>query len=273
MYRLGRFFEWCPSGNVREPDNAVPSCRGWIGAYYRANGAVVCVEFEETLCDNSAICSRFRTHVQNGVLRFYAPKADKLVGNGGGGDGQAETGERLDSFLKAVLRSVETGRVEKGVQLTEPTVDLAEGLLPMKCLPRLLETSFLSSNLIEDLEKQGYEIALSSCREAEVPQAHCGRYFAIAKKREKEGCVENELCKAWVGVVYASKCNHDGGNPDFGKSPALIVSIPENCALDNGQEGWVSLTEYGRRYCVIDNGPWENAFETARKRLWEIVSK
>lgn len=269
MYRLGRFFEWCLSGDGRET-----SCCGWIGAYYRQNGAVVCVEFEEALCDNEAICSRFRANVQNGVLRFYAPKADDLVA-------LADGKKNLWLFLETVLSTVKKGLVETGVgtgvgtgvQLTEPTVDLAEGLLPMKCLPRLLETSFLSSNLIEDLEKQGYEIALSSCREAEVPQAHCGRYFAITKKREKEGCVENELCKAWVGVVYGSKCNHDGGNPDFGKSPALIVSIPENCALDNGQEGWVSLTEYERRYCVIDNGPWENAFETARKRLWEIVSK
>lgn len=265
MYWLGRFFEWCPNGN------AVPSCRGWIGAYYRANGAVVCVEFEETLC-NSAIFSRFRTHVQNGVLRFYAQKADELVGNGG--DGQAETGERLDSFLKAVLSSVETGSVEKGVQLTEPTVGLAKGLLPMKCLPRLFETSFLSSDLINGLEKRGYEIALSSCREAEVPQAHCGRYFAIANKQEKEGCVGNEPCKAWVGVVYNPKCVRTDGNgstnANFGKSPAFIVSIPEDCDFGNGQKGWAFLEEYRRKYCVIANGPWEMAFEIARKRLLNL---
>lgn len=270
MYRLGRFFEWRPNGDGRETDNAVPSYRGWIGAYYRQNGAVVCVEFKETLCDNRAICDWFRANVQNGVLRFYAPKADELVGNGGNGNGQAETGERLNSFLKTVLCSVETGRVEKGVQLTEPTTDLAGGLLPMKCLPRLLETSFLSSELVEKLEQRGYEITLSPCREAEVPRAHCGRYFTIAKKREKEGCLENEVCKVWVGVVYNPKCvrtDQNGGNANFGKSPAFIVSIPENCALDNGQAGWASLKEYGRRYCVVDNGKWESTVKTARERL------
>lgn len=58
MQRLGHFFEWCPSGDGRETDNVVSSYRGWIGAYYRQDGAVVCVEFKETLCDNRAICDR-----------------------------------------------------------------------------------------------------------------------------------------------------------------------------------------------------------------------
>lgn len=267
MQRLGHFFDWRPKYD------ASLSCRGWIGAYYRQNGAVVCVEFKETLCDNRAICDRFRANVQNGVLRFYAPKADELVGNGGNGNGQAETGKRLDSFLKDVLRSVETGRVENGVQLAEPTADLARELLPMKCLPRLLETSFLSSKLIKDLEQRGYEITLSPCREAEVPRAHGGRYFAITKKREKEDCLENEVCKAWVGVVYNPKCvrtDKNGGNADFGRSPAFIVSIPEDFAFN--KEGWASLKEYGRKYCVIVDGKWEGAFKTARGRLWDLFT-
>lgn len=269
MQWIGHFFDWQLSGD------AVLSCRGWIGAYYRQGGAVVCVEFEETLCDNRAICDRFRANVQNGVLRFYAPKADGLIVSENKGDEQPEVGEWLEKFLGMVLDSVKKGDCEIGVQLTEPTADPAGGLLPMKCLLRLLETRFLSSELTEELEKRGCEIALSSCREAEVPQSHCGRYFAITERR-KDGCAENELCKAWVGVVYNPDCTRTDGSADgdgeFGKSPAFIVSIPEGCVFDKGQEGWFRLGEYKRMYCVIDNGKWECTFKEARKRLLEIVS-
>lgn len=267
MQWIGHFFDWQPNGEGRKKNDAALSCRGWIGACYRQGGAVVCVEFEETLCDNRAICDRFRANVQNGVLRFYAPKADELVGNGV--SGQAETGKRLNSFLADVLRSVETGRVEN-VQLTEPTAGLAGGLLPMKCLPRLLETSFLSSELTKELAQLGYEVALSPCREAEVPQSHCGRYFSITERR-KDGCAENELCRAWVGVIFQTD-KKDKDN-DFSNAPKFVLEVPLNSrAVSCCSDGWRTIKPWGQKFIAIDDGGWRDAFRKVQDELCKVIA-
>lgn len=60
QHRMGHFFEFDLPVDNKQNDSSEKRVWGWVGAYYRNEGAVVCVEFEDRDGWGKPVCDKFR---------------------------------------------------------------------------------------------------------------------------------------------------------------------------------------------------------------------
>lgn len=238
QYRMGHFFEFdlSPVKN-EENENALDTKRvwGWIGAYYRNEGAVVCVEFEDREGWGKLVCDKFREKVKDGCLRFYLTEVDK----------EPDWQKSITNFLNSVLEYIVNGKGD--IFNEEKPCKNAQDLLGMKILPCLLEQKFFAKHreyeVNIDNNKIKFTLEMSSGGDAEVPNSHCGRYFELKQIADDEKETEFKPVRGWIGAMYNNK------DKDKSENPKLIVEIEKGfantvlgCEEKNGWEndtwGW-----------------------------------
>lgn len=218
QYRMGHFFEFDLPVNDEKIDSSKKRVWGWIGAYYRNDGAVLCVEFEDREGWGKLVCDKFRKKVKDGCLRFYLNK------------NVSDCGSEIEGFLKSVLECVVNG-CNENISNDENICEGAKDLLGMKILPCLLEQKFFAKSREYKVNINNKEITfnlvMSSGSDAEVPNSHCGRYFELKPKG-----TEFKSVRGWIGVMYnEAKC----------KIPNIIVEIEKgfvNTVLGSNVNAW-----------------------------------
>lgn len=209
QHRMGHFFEF--DLPVNKEKNESKRVWGWIGAYYRNKGAVVCVEFEDRDGWGKPVCDKFREKVKDGCLRFYLTEK-----------------EDLKDFLRSVLECVVNG-CNENISNDEDICEGAKDLLGMKILPCLLEQKFFAKHREYEVCINGndkgvrFTLEMSSGSDAEVPNSHCGRYFELKPIANDEKQTEFKSVRGWIGAMY-NKDKDKSGNPK------LIVEIEKGFA-------------------------------------------
>lgn len=217
QHRMGHFFEFNLTVKKEENESALDTKRvwGWIGAYYRNEGAVVCVEFEDRDGWGKPVCDKFRGKVKDGCLRFYLKEVSAMKTS-------------IPGFLRSVLDCVVNGKcvVEDSGNISNDMnmCKNADGLLGMKILPCLLEQKFFAKNhkygvCINGNDKVIFNLEMSSGSDTEVPNSHCGRYFELKPIGEKQ--TEFKSVRGWIGAMYNKVKSED---------PKLIVEIEKGFA-------------------------------------------
>ena len=221
QHRVGHFFEFDLTVNKEKNKSSQKRVWGWIGAYYRNKGAVVCVEFEDRDGWGKPVCDKFREKVKDGCLRFYLTE-------------KKDWKEDLKNFLRSVLECVVNG-CNENISNDEDICEGAKDLLGMKILPCLLEQKFFAKNhkyevCINGNDKVIFNLEISSGSDTEVPNSHCGRYFELKPIGEKQ--TEFKSVRGWIGAMY---------NKDKSGEPKLIVEIEKgfaNTVLGNNANDW-----------------------------------
>jgi hypothetical protein len=232
---MGHLFEFDLPVNDEKIDSSKKRVWGWIGAYYRNDGAVVCVEFEDREGWGKLVCDKFRKKVKDGCLRFYLNK------------NVSDWGSEIEVFLKSVLECVVNG-CNENISNDENICEGAKNLLGMKILPCLLEQKFFAKSREYKVNINNKEITfnlvMSSGSDAEVPNSHCGRYFELKPMGEHEKQTEFKSVRGWIGVMYSENKNIttiDDQKVTASKNPTLIVEIAKcfaNRMPDINKKGW-----------------------------------
>lgn len=215
QHRMGHFFEFDLPVNKEKK-----RVWGWIGAYYRNKGAVVCVEFEDRDGWGKLVCDKLREKVKDGCLRFYLTE-------------KKDWKEDLKNFLSSVLECVVNG-CNENISNDEDICKGAKDLLGMKILPCLLEQKFFAKHhkykVNIDNKEIIFNLEMSSGSDTEVPNSHCGRYFELKPIGEKQ--TEFKSVRGWIGAMY---------NKDKSGEPKLIVEIEKgfaNTVLGSNANDW-----------------------------------
>ena len=227
QHRMGHFFEFDLPVNEEKASDP-KRVWGWIGAYYRNGGAVVCVEFEDRDGWGKPVCDKFREKVKDGCLRFYLKEVSAMKTS-------------IPGFLRSVLDCVVNGKcvVEDSGNISNDVnmCKNADGLLGMKILPGLLEQKFFAKNhkyevCINGNDKVIFNLEMSSGSDTEVPNSHCGRYFELKPMGEDEKQTEFKSVRGWIGVMYSENKNITIGDQKVTAStnPTLIVEITKSFA-------------------------------------------
>ena len=228
QHRMGHFFEF--DLPVNKEKNESKRVWGWIGAYYRNDGAVVCVEFEDRDGWGKPVCDKFREKVKDGCLRFYLTEVDE----------EPDLQTSIPRFLRSVLGCVVNGKcvVEDSGKISNDA-NICEGakdLLGMKILPCLLEQKFFAKHhkykVNIDNKEIIFNLEMSSGSDAEVPNSHCGRYFELKPIAVDEKQTEFKSVRGWIGVMYSGnkKITIDDQQVTASMNPTLIVEITKSFA-------------------------------------------
>lgn len=269
QHRMGHFFEFDLSVKNEENENAPDTKRvwGWIGAYYRNKGAVVCVEFEDRDGWGKPVCDKFRGKVKDGCLRFYLTEV-----------AVSDWKKTIPEFLSSVLECVVNG-CNENISNDEKLRENAQDLLGMKILPCLLEQKFFAKHreyevCINGNDKVRFTIEMSSGSDAEVPNSHCGRYFELKPIADDEKTTEFKSVRGWIGVMYSENKNiiiENKKNP-ASKNPTLIVEIAKSFAdRMPGEKKWYD-DDWGWKCknVKIENGDMLD--DVVKKIEWTIQS-
>ena len=233
QHRMGHFFEFDSPINDEKIDSSKKRVWGWIGAYYRNDGAVVCVEFEDREGWGKLVCDKFREKVKDGCLRFYLTEVDV-----------SDWETSIIGFLRSVLECVENGKGD--IFNEEKLCENARDLLGMKILPCLLEQKFFAKSREYKVNIDNKEITfnfeMSFGSDAEVSNSHCGRYFELTPI----GDCENKLnlsVRGWIGAIYSEnkKITIKDKKVKACSNPTLIVEIAKcfaNRMPDINKKGW-----------------------------------
>ena len=226
QHRMGHFFEFDFLVNNKQNDLPEKRVWGWVGAYYRNEGAVVCVEFEDRDGWGKPVCDKFREKVKDGCLRFYLTEV-----------AVSDWKKTILGFLSSVLECVVNG-CNENISNDERLCENAQDLLGMKILPCLLEQKFFAKHHKYKVNIDNIEIIfnleMSSGSDTEVPNSHCGRYFELKPMGEHEKLTEFKSVRGWIGAMY-NKDKDKSGNPK------LIVEIEKgfaNTVLGSNAEYW-----------------------------------
>ena len=221
QYRMGSFFEFNVPNNL--PGGQGQRVWGWLGVYYRNDGGVICIEFEDREGWGKPVCDEFRPSVKDGGLRFYLKK---------------ETLEdcNIQEFLKNVVHAVIGRRVGVDCPAGEDGAKEFESLLAMKAFPIMLEQKLFGANTVIKIGSDSYEFSLASGSDAEVPESHCGRYFELFKLTENKSGQQNiserkPPVRGWIGVMYSSRHPvKDNNNKTYKDNPQFVIEIEKSFA-------------------------------------------
>ena len=244
--------------------------RGWLGVYYRKNGAIVCIDFDN---DNGGdqVCKLYPQYVQDGHIRFYAKNSKDMATNK----------EILKDFLAGVLSKIKNSEPaingnESYCFNDEDIEYMSKDLLAVKCLPFALENHFITDEFRQIIAKAGYDFALVSGNDEEVPESHCGRYFELKYMGKGLATVQKVATyRGWIGVDYNENCKRlDSGveGDDYLRRPAFILELPKDFpgTADIKQEntwGWKCIE------LVEDKRKWDECFKEARERLLNLLTQ
>ena len=266
QYRMGSFFEFDMPNNL--PNEQGQRVWGWLGVYYRNDGGVICIEFEDREGWGKPVCDKFRLSVKDGGLRFYLKKESLEYDN-------------IQEFLKNVVsvvigRSVDCPAGEDGAKKFE-------SLLAMKAFPIMLEQKLFGASTAIEIGDDSYKFSLASGSDAEVPESHCGRYFELTKDAtntaEQQSLPEQEIpmqknsVRGWVGVMYSSK--HTGkGNKTYMEDPQFVIEIEKNFAevqlKDMADSGWYD-DSWGWKCYDISDGPLDRVASKVGEALQKLL--
>lgn len=271
---MGQYFEWTIGGGKK--------VWGWLGAYYKYNRAVVCVEFEDKPGWGDLICAQHTNYVHEGFLRFCGKDTETVVKDGG----------HLKSFFKSVLELLQGNEhsMDNFVMNYEKVQKegLSESLVAMKCLPFVIENYFVTEKFQCEITNVGYEFAIVHGSDEEVPESHCGRYFELrpCKKDamprvDRENTIKEDpgpiVYRGWIGVDYNANCKwlvkNEAGQivegKTFAEHPAFVIEMPKGF-LDakDWNEDWNENT-WGWKCCEITAAamPYKEAMSAAREKL------
>ena len=234
---MGHFFE------LRNY-NDEKSAWGWIGANYSKNGAVVCVEFENSSGWGEPVCEQFKNLPFNGDLRFYL--RDKSV--------------KWDVFFDNVIAFVQA----KGESPCPPSVCLTlegaarfESLLAMKSLPWLMDKYILSSagKQLVEVNKTNITWSLSSTdaehRDSESQGSHCGRYYILQRNGQR-------YIEFWLGVFYNNSLRTQSG-VTFSEHPQFLFDMSKDDyeRIKSGMHdkaAWYEIKEWNLVVCDMPVG-------------------
>lgn len=251
QYRAGSFFEFNMADRQR--------VWGWLGVYYRNEGGVLCVEFEDKQGWGSPVCDKFRDKVKAGCLRFFLK--------------QETVEEKIKEMIEGFLRQVVSHVVEPNVRDEEVLWSHLEEeawkskpLLAMKAFPMMLEHNLFGGTAIQIGDSE-YEFSRADGNDEEVPESHCGRYFFLTRNPEGSTSEDSTNCdsaegqkpsvKGWVGWMYSST-NKDGKMEPYSKNPRIVIEIDKdfaNAKLKKSQRsnGWYDNSWGWKCYDVRDN--------------------
>ena len=248
QYRVGSFFEFNMADGRR--------VWGWLGVYYRNEGGVLCVEFEDKQGWGSPVCDKFRDKVKAGCLRFFLK--------------QETVKEKIKVFLRQVVSHVvepNVGDEEVLWSHLEEEAWKSKPLLAMKAFPMMLEHNLFGGKPIEIGDSE-YEFSRADGNDEEVPESHCGRYFSLTSlmgnpkdstNEDSTNCDSAEKqkpsVKGWVGWMYSST-NKDGKMEPYSKNPRIVIEIDKdfaNAKLKNAQRsnGWYDNSWGWKCYDIV----------------------
>lgn len=269
QYRMGSFFEFDMPNNL--PNEQGQRVWGWLGVYYRNDGGVICIEFEDREGWGKPVCDKFRSSVKDGGLRFYLKKESLEYDN-------------IQEFLKNVV-SVVIGR-SVDCPAGEDGAAKFKSLLAMKAFPIMLEQKLFGASTAikigdDSYKNDSYKFSLASGSDAEVPESHCGRYFELTKDAkntaEQQSLSEQEIpmqknsVRGWVGVMYSS--HHTGKGGKYMDYPQFVIEIEKSFA--NAQLKGVSGLEWyddswGWKCYDIDDGPLDCVARKVEEALQKL---
>ena len=268
---MGMYFEW----TIAEGELSGKAVRGWLGVYYRRNGAVVCVEFENRPGWGDWVCKRYESGIQDGLLKFYANDSETV----------RAAKESLKSFFVNVLKAVQDGNalLKHDIFSSKQSIEedrLSKPLLAMKCLPFALENHFITDEFEQGMVNAGYEFCFVSESDEEIPSSHCGRHFVL-RKRDTTGSGDHKaapVCRGWIGMLYSDDCRYmpDSQHSEEGKSfadePSFVVEVEDNFLTDKAKADWAKNT-WGWRFRKIKDGRWEEVLKNARDILLTVCKQ
>lgn len=233
QYRMGSFFEF----NLTEKQRVW----GWFGVYYRNDGGIICIEFEDKAGWGKPVCEKFRDKVKDGCLRFYFAENISIS-------------EFLKNIVDYVIKeSVSTIVTEEAMAQKFPN------LLFMKALPMMLEQELLGKDVQIEINGKKYELKLAYGNDAEVPESHCGRYFELTKSisGQQDLSEQKTSVRGWIGMMYSSS-HKDKDQKPYDKAPQFMIEIEKNFANAqlNGREnsGWYD-DSWGWKCFDLYSGP------------------
>ncbi len=236
-FRMGHFFEFTVENNQQ--------VWGWIGVYYRNDGGIICVEFENRAGWGKPVCDKFSESVKDGCLRYFLREECEC------------NSEVITNFLNQVLYRV----IGKKELAESHTITQDEGeakkvpeLLTMKGFPMLLEQKLF--RVVQEIKTKtgSYKFRLASGNDAEVPNSHCGRYFELMEIPKNANGSENDndvavqqkpLVRGWVGLMYSKTkedlSKHDNNGKRYYEDPRVVIELDWKFAEANKarpETGW-----------------------------------
>ena len=266
QYRMGSFFEFNVPNN--SPSGQGQRVWGWLGVYYRNDGGVICIEFEDREGWGKPVCDKFRLRVKDGALRFYLKNESLDNGN-------------IYDFLRKVIYAVIDERAGDDCLAGDDHAAKFKSLLAMKAFPIMLEQKLFGASTAIEIGDDSYKFSLASGSDAEVPESHCGRYFELTKNAkntaerqslsEKEIPMQKNSVRGWVGVMYSSQ--HTGKyNKKYTDDPQFVIEIEKNFAevqlKDMADSGWYD-DSWGWKCYDISDGP----LDSVARRVGEALQK
>ena len=260
QYRMGNFFEF------DFPDASGQRVWGWLGVYYRNEGGVVCIEFEDREGWGKPVCDKFRSRVKDGALRFYLKE-----------------GANINNFLRNVIYAVIDKSAGDDCLAGDDHAAKFKSLLAMKAFPIMLEQKLFGASTAIEIGDDLYKFSLASGSDAEVPESHCGRYFELTKNAkntaEQQSLSEQEIpmqknsVRGWVGVMYSS--NHTGkGNKKYMEDPQFVIEIEKNFAevqlKDMADSGWYD-DSWGWKCYDISDGQLDRVASKVGEALQKLL--
>ena len=266
QYRMGSFFEFDMPNNL--PSGQGQRVWGWLGVYYRNEGGVICIEFEDREGWGKPVCDKFRPSVKDGGLRFYLKKEYLKHDN-------------IQNFLTNVVHAIIEGSVGVDCPAGEDGAKKFESLLAMKAFPIMLEQKLFGASTAIRIGDDSYKFSLASGSDAEVPESHCGRYFELTKDAkntaERQSLSEQEIpmqknsVRGWVGVMYSS--HHTGKGGKYMDDPQFVIEIEKSFAYAQlkGVSGleWYD-DSWGWKCYDIDDGPLDCVASKVEEALQKL---
>lgn len=263
QYRMGSFFEFNVPNNL--PGGQGQRVWGWLGVYYRNDGGVICIEFEDREGWGKPVCDKFRSRVKNGALRFYLKE-----------------GVNINNFLRNVIYAVIDKSAGDDCLAGDDHAAKFKSLLAMKAFPIMLEQKLFGASTAIKIGDDSYKFSLASGSDAEVPESHCGRYFELTKDvkntAEQQSLSEQEIpmqknsVRGWVGVMYSS--HHAGkDNNKYMDYPQFVIEIEKNFAdaqlKDASVPKWYD-DSWGWKCYDIDDGPLDCVASKVKEALQKL---
>ena len=275
-FRMGHFFEF-----TLEDKQQV---WGWIGVYYRNDGGIICVEFENRAGWGKLVCDKFSEYVKDGCMRFFLKKECECSPD--------VINDVIKKFLDQVIyRVIGRNETDESHIFTQDEEDAKKvpALLTMKGFPMLLE-----QKLFRVVSKiKNYKFMLASGNDAEVPNSHCGRYFELMEITENANGSEDDnnvavqqkplvKWRGWVGLMYSKTkkdlSKHDnnvtGGN--YYDNPRVVIEIDKKFADNSNQKtDWYDDSWGWKCYDVMvkDNCDVVKAIQDGIRRLADGVGE
>ena len=269
---MGQYFEWMLGGDKK--------VWGWLGAYYKDNGAVVCVEFEDVPGWGKVICEQYANLVHDGYLRFCSEQSDKIALDKKG----------LTDFFNGVLQllltdnAIPTDNKSFCTNLDDAQSNVSEKLLSMKCLPFVIENYLVTEEFKCEIVSRGYEFAIVHGSDEEVPESHCGRYFELRRSKKTDASKDNTgsadeeklpAYRGWIGVDYNANChrlNKDGSKgTSYQDNPSFVIEIakdfPGAAELYENSWGWKCYE------ITTDVMPYSMAMHKVQQQLLNMCAK